>query len=162
MSLCRLPDVNRLKCSLLRWLVETADGLRDGWLLCLQRSLPSPLRGKSMGVAPPLACRDNRWPSWWLIVVFATIVAIASARSSVGSSGQQMAFNMVDCCVCNDRCHRRCEASRRGSFLHWLVGTANDLRWLLHCIRIGGAMPNLFPKRTCLAPKMGIFYSTPN
>ena len=26
---------------------------------------------------------------------------------------------------------------------------------------IGGAMPNLFPKRIGLAPKMGIFYSTP-
>jgi hypothetical protein len=37
-----------------------------------------------------------------LIDVFATIVAIASARSSVGSSGQQMAFVMVDCCVCDD------------------------------------------------------------
>jgi hypothetical protein len=37
--------------------------------------------------------------------VFATIVAIAAVRqvdggrSSVGSSGQQMAFVMVDCCV---------------------------------------------------------------
>ncbi len=37
--------------------------------------------------------------------VFATIVGIAAARqvdggrSSVGSSGQQMAFMMVDCCV---------------------------------------------------------------
>jgi hypothetical protein len=37
--------------------------------------------------------------------VLATIVAIAAARqvdggrSSVGSSGQQMAFVMVDCCV---------------------------------------------------------------
>ena len=27
---------------------------------------------------------------------------------------------------------------------------------------VGGAMPNLFPKRIGLAPKMGIFYSTPN
>ena len=28
-------------------------------------------------------------------------------------------------------------------------------------LKVGGAMPNLFPKRIDLAPKMGIFYSTP-
>ena len=57
---------------LLHCLVRTANGLRDGWLLCLQRSLPSPLWGKSSGVAPLLPHRDSKWPSWWLIVVFAT------------------------------------------------------------------------------------------
>ena len=35
--------------------------------------------------------------------------------------------------------------------------TNRNAGWLL----IGGAMPNLFPKRIGLVPKMGIFYSTP-
>ena len=48
----------------LHLLVGTADGLRDGWLLCFATIVPSLCR------APPLARRDSRCPSWWLIVVF--------------------------------------------------------------------------------------------